>query len=139
MRKFLENIQKKSNNKIQFSELYNEENILIENLMKYMKNSEYIEIISEKSDDLDIIYDIIIKDDEDIENNLFFYRYHMKFSDEFIKIYQYSDNNDEFEIFSIYIYEFEYDLESILEFLINYLRRKIKYENYKIFYENFDE
>ena len=139
MRKFLENIQKESDNKIQFSELYNEENILIENLMKFMKNSEYIDIISEKSDDLDIIYDIIIKDDEDIENNLFFYRYHMKFSDEYIKIYQYSDISDEEEIFSIYIYEFEYDLESILEFLINYLKRKIKYENYKIFYENFDE
>ena len=127
-REYLKKFEK--NHNIKFNHLYNEFSELIKNIRIYLESNEYINIESESDiyiDDLRIrfyIRNISESDDK-------YLKYQIKSEYEDIIIFQYSDyNNEMIEIFRINIFIFEYDLESILEFIIRFIQRMIKYINF---------
>ena len=131
MNKYIEELNKKYNMNLRF--IYNEENILIDNLKEYLSKSEYIKIDS--FDDKKEEYIFYIRKDNDSE----YLKYKIKFINEDIKIYQLNDfkeyqiyNYEEFnniEIFSMNIYIFEYDLDSLFELIIRFIEKNINYIN----------
>lgn len=128
--KYYEELNKRYN--MNLKDIYYEENILIENIKEYLSKSEYIKIDS--FDDKKEEYIFYIRKDSDSE----YLKYKIRFEYEDIKIYQineyrrierdykeYIDN----EIFSINIYIFEYDLDSLFELIIRFIEKNINYIN----------
>ena len=131
MNKYIEELNKKYNMNLRF--IYNEENILIQNLKEYLSKSEYIKIDSFNDESEEYIF--YIRKDNDSE----YLKYKIKFIYEDIKIFQLNDfkeyqiyNYEEFnniEIFSMNIYIFEYDLDSLFELIIRFIEKNINYIN----------
>lgn len=129
--KYYEELNKKYNMNLKF--IYNEENILIQNLKEYLSKSEYIKIDSFNDEREEYIF--YIRKDNDSE----YLKYKIKFIYEDIKIFQLNDfkeyqiyNYEEFnniEIFSMNIYIFEYDLDSLFELIIRFIEKNINYIN----------
>lgn len=131
MNKYIEELNKRYNMNLRF--IYNEENILIQNLKEYLSKSEYIKIESFNDESEEYIF--YIKKDNDSE----YLKYKIRFIYEEIKIFQLNDfkeyqiyNYEEFnniEIFSMNIYIFEYDLDSLFELIIRFIEKNINYIN----------
>ena len=131
MNKYIEELNKRYNMNLRF--IYNEENILIQNLKEYLSKSEYIKIESFNDEREEYIF--YIRKDNDSE----YLKYKIKFIYEDIKIFQLNDfkeyqiyNYEEFnniEIFSMNIYIFEYDLDSLFELIIRFIEKNINYIN----------
>lgn len=131
MNKYIEELNKKYNMNLRF--IYNEENILIQNLKEYLSKSEYIKIESFNDEREEYIF--YIRKDSDSE----YLKYKIRFINEDIKIFQINDfkeyqiyNYEEYnnlEIFSINIYIFEYDLDSLFELIIRFIEKNINYIN----------
>ena len=116
MNKYIEELNKRYNMNLRF--IYNEENILIQNLKEYLSKSEYIKIDSFNDEREEYIF--YIRKDNDSE----YLKYNIRFIYEEIKIFQ-SNNYKEYEIyryeeynnleiFSMNIYIFEYEHEILL-------------------------
>lgn len=129
--KYMKELNNKYNMNLKF--IYNEENILIENLKEYLSKSEYIKIDSFNDESEEYIF--YIRKDNDSE----YLKYKIRFINEDIKIFQINDfkeyqiyNYEEFnniEIFSMNIYIFEYDLDSLFELIIRFIEKNINYIN----------
>lgn len=129
--KYYEELNKRYNMNLKF--IYNEENILIQNLKEYLSKSEYIKIESFNDEREEYIF--YIRKDSDSE----YLKYKIRFINEDIKIFQINDfkeyqiyNYEEYnnlEIFSINIYIFEYDLDSLFELIIRFIEKNINYIN----------
>lgn len=128
--KFYEELNKKYN--MNLKDIYYEENILIENIKEYLSKSEYIKIDS--LDDKKEEYIFYIRKDSDSE----YFKYKIKFEYENIKIYQMNEYRRierdykeyiEIQIFSMNIYIFEYDLDSLFELIIRFIEKNINYIN----------
>ena len=131
MNKYIEELNKRYNMNLRF--IYNEENILIQNLKEYLSKSEYIKIDSFNDEREEYIF--YIRKDNDSE----YLKYNIRFIYEEIKIFQ-SNNYKEYEIyryeeynnleiFSMNIYIFEYDLDSLFELIIRFIEKNINYIN----------
>ena len=131
MNRYIEELNNKYNMNLRF--IYNDENILIQNLKEYLSKSEYIKIDSFNDEREEYIF--YIRKDNDSE----YLKYNIRFIYEEIKIYQLNDfkeyqiyNYEEYnnlEIFSMNIYIFEYDLDSLFELIIRFIEKNINYIN----------
>lgn len=131
MNKYMRELNNKYNMNLKF--IYNDENILIQNLKEYLSKSEYIKIDSFNDEREEYIF--YIRKDSDLE----YLKYKIRFEYEDIKIYQLDNYKDyeiyfykEFnniEIFSMNIYIFEYDLDSLFELIIRFIEKNINYIN----------
>ena len=102
---------------------------LEENIENYLKKSELIRIIDKDSENFKIIFDIL--DEYDIkENNIRnFIRYQINYQNEYIIIYELSENRDGSEIFSINLIQFEDNISLLYKIIENFLNYKIEYFN----------
>ena len=102
---------------------------LEENIENYLKKSELIRIIDKDSENFKIIFDIL--DEFDIkENNIRrFIRYQINYQNEYIIIYELSENRDEYEIFSMNLIQFEDNISLLYKIIENFLNYKIEYFN----------
>lgn len=131
MNRYIKELKNKYN--MNLKDIYNEENKLIDNIKEYLSKSEYIKIDSFNDESEEYIF--YIRKDNDSE----YLKYKIKFINEDIKIYQLNDfkeyqiyNYEEFnkiEIFSMNIYIFEYDLDSLFELIIRFIEKNINYIN----------
>lgn len=130
MNRYIEELNNKYNMNLRF--IYNDENILIQNLKEYLSKSEYIKIDS--FDDKKEEYIFYIRKDSDSE----YLKYKIRFEYEDIKIYQMNEYRRierdykeylEIQIFSMNIYIFEYDLNSLFELIIRFIEKNINYIN----------
>ena len=130
MNKYIEELNKIYN--MNLKDIYYEENILIENIKEYLSKSEYIKIDS--FDDKKEEYIFYIRKDSDSE----YLKYKIRFEYEDIKIYQMNEYRRierdykeylEIQIFSMNIYIFEYDLNSLFELIIRFIEKNINYIN----------
>lgn len=102
---------------------------LEENIENYLKKSELIRIIDKDSENFKIIFDIL--DEYDIkENNIRnFIRYQINYQNEYMIIYELSENRYESEIFSINLIQFEDNISLLYKIIENFLNYKIEYFN----------
>ena len=136
LKKFEEN-HKIELNHLYFNKLYNEFSELINNIRIYLESNKNINIESEELESDDLRINFYIRNISESDDK--YLKYQIRSINEDIIIYQYSEiDNELIEIFKINIFIFEYDLESILEFIIRFIQRMIKYINYENYSEEYE-
>lgn len=102
---------------------------LEENIENYLKKSELIRIIDKDSENFKIIFDILNEYDIKENNIRNFIRYQINYQNEYIIIYELSENRDGSEIFSINLIQFEDNISLLYKIIENFLNYKIEYFN----------
>lgn len=102
----------------QRNNLYNEFNILIDDIYSFIMNNKKLKLESYSNEDLEI--------------NFYYKRFRFSIiSDEYeIIIYQYEDS-EKIEIFRINHIQFEYELKYIRDIIIRFINMKINYFRYE--------